>query len=230
MPFNIATFKTSISGNGYLPTNKFQVFITPPNILQNSAVNNLGTPELISNIARDLTYRIDQVKVPGITFLNADNAVYGIGPTQKQPITAQYGETSFSVLSDGYGNIWQFWHNWMRAVFEFTGTSSARVGPANKVPTYTSNYKHDYATTMQIIIYDMFGNTIQRINLFEAFPIAMRETPMSWSDNGNLLKLNINLSYSEFNIEGSDIQNQQNTQQQNLAINATRAGTTTITA
>ena len=226
--FNISTFKTSIDSNGYLPTNKFEVFITPPPILSNAAINNIGTPELVNNIVRDLCYRIDTVRIPGVTLLTADNAPYGVGPTQKQPVNAQYSETSFSMLSDGYGNIWQFWHNWLRAVFEFTGTSASRVNTANKVPTYTSNYKHDYSTTMQIVMYDMFGNAIQKINLFEVFPVAMRETPMSWADNGNLLKININLSYSEYNIEGSDIQDRLNKQQLNL-INATPAGATTIT-
>jgi hypothetical protein len=213
MPFNIATFKTTISGNGYLPSNKFQVFVTPPPILQNSSVNNLGTPELISNIARDLSFRIDQVKTPGITLLNADVNLYGIGPSQKQPMNAQFGENSFSILSDGYGYIWQFWHNWVRNVFEFTGTSSARVGTASKVPTYTSNYKSEYASTMQIVMYDMFGNAIQKINMFEAFPVAIRENSLNWGDNGNLIRLNISIAYSEYNIEGTEIENQNNQQQ-----------------
>ena len=209
MPFNIDNFKANIEDGGYLPTNRFRVILTPPPILFNSSINNTGTTASIRNINSDMTYRIEQVKVPGITLMSADVARYGVGPTQKQPMNAQFGDNSFTILSDGYGDIWQFWHNWIRGIFEFTGTSSANFGQANRVPSYGAEYKDQYSTTMQIIVYDNFGNAIQKVNMFEAFPNSLREVGLNWADGGNLLKLNVGISYTEYTIESSNLEPQQ---------------------
>jgi hypothetical protein len=206
MPFNINSFKTNIEGYGYLKNNHFEVLISPPRILLNGSVNNLGTPTTIREINNNLKFRIEQVRAPGINLISADINRYGIGPTQKQPFNAQFSETTFSILSDGYGEIWQYWYNWLRAIFEFNGTDSSRVGPANSVARYTTEYKDNYSTTMQIVIYDTYGNAIQRINLFEAFPTSLREVQLSWGDAQNLLRLNVSITFSEFHIVGTDIE------------------------
>jgi len=52
----------------------------------------------------------------------------------------------------------------------------------------------------------MYGNTIQRINLYEAFPISIREIPLSWNDTGNLMRLAVSISFSEFTIVGSALE------------------------
>lgn len=205
MPLNIDTFSSKISGSGYLTTNKFSVIMSPPPILFNASINNTGTTTQINNIANDISFRIENIRTPGISLINGDVNRYGVGPTQKQPISAQFSETSISILSDGYGHIWQFWHNWLRGIFEFTGTTRSNVGISNKVPTYTSEYKNNYSTTIQIIIYDLFGNVIQKINLFEAFPISMNEIGLNWSDRGDLLRLNINLTYTEYTLESVNV-------------------------
>jgi hypothetical protein len=59
---------------------------------------------------------------------------------------------------------------------------------------------------MQIVIYDMFGNAIQRINLYDAFPTTIRETQLSWNDNQNLMRLSVAISYKDYTIVGSSIE------------------------
>ena len=206
MPFNIVNFKTNISASGYLTNNRFKVVLNPPPILFNSFINNTGSSTSINNIAADISFRAESIRTPGITLINADVNHYGVGPTQKQPMNAQFSETSISLISDGYGNMWQFWHNWLRGIYEFTGTSSARSGGrANKIPSYTAEYKDQYSTTIQIIMYDIFGKKIQEINLFEAFPTSMREVNLNWADQGNLLRLNLGIAYTEYTIESSEV-------------------------
>lgn len=215
MPFNIVNFKTNISGSGYLTNNRFKVILTPPRILFNSSINNTGSPSNINNIAKDLSFRIESVKTPGITLINADVNHFGIGPTQKQAMNAQFSDTAISIISDGYGNIWQFWHNWLRGIFEFAGISSARAGGiSNKIASYTAEYKDQFSTTIQIVMYDIYGNEVQQINLFEAFPTSMREVNLNWSDQGNLLRLNVGLTFSEFTIESSEVQTLSSEEQQ----------------
>ena len=207
MPFNINTLKSNIEGGGgYLKNHSFEVLMNPPPILLNRNLNVLGTPALIRNITDSLTFRIEQVRAPGINIQVSDINRYGVGPTQKMPHNAQFQETTFSILVDGFGEIWQFWYNWARSVFEFTGAESSRVGAANRFPGYVTNYKDDYSTTMQIVIYDLFGNAIQRINLYDAFPVNVREVQLAWNDNGNLMRLSVAVSYKDYTIVGSSLE------------------------
>lgn len=206
MPFNIDTVKANIENNGYLKTHSFDVVLAPPPILLGRNINILGTPANARNITNNLTFRVEQVRAPGISLSLAQINRYGYGVTQPMPHNAQLQDTTFSILVDGFGEIWQFWYNWVRAIFEFSGNDSARFGTANRLPAYTTEYKDNYSTIMQIVIYDTFGNAIQRINLHEAFPSAMREIPLAWNDTQNLMRLAISISFSEFTIVGTALE------------------------
>jgi len=133
---------------------------------------------------------------------SSDVKRYGIGTVQKMPIGAlPYGDITFSILLDGYGEIYEFWHTWMRKIYEFNGISASSVGTVgNSFPNYISEYKDQYATDMLIVIYDQFGNTIQKINIKEAFPSSMRDIPLAWSSEG-LMRLQVGISFTEFTIE-----------------------------
>lgn len=206
MPFNIDSIKANIENNGYLKNHSFEVIITPPPILQNRSVNNLGTATNIRNIINNLSFRIEQVRAPGISLTMTQVSPLGYGVTYPVPHNAQLQDISFSILVDGFGEIWQFWYNWIRSIFEFSGNDSSRVGAASRLPGYTTEYKENYATIMQIVVYDMFGNAIQRINLHDAFPSAMREVQLAWNDTQSLMRLAISISYSEFTIVGSALE------------------------
>ena len=207
MPFNIDALKANIDGYGYLKNSHFEVLISPPKILQGRSLNNTGTPSSVSNILKNLKMRIEQVRAPGISVVSSEVSRYGFGVPQKMPHNAQNQETTFSILVDGYGEIYQFWHSWIRSIFEHNGVDSSRSGPAvNSFPNYLTGYKEDYSTVMQILICDVYGNAIQRINLFEAFPSSIREVPLAWSDNQNLMRLSVSIAFSEFTISGSSVE------------------------
>lgn len=148
-----------------------------------------------------MAFRIDQVKAPGISLITNDINRYGIGPTQKMPTSAQFQEINISMLGDRYCEFWQYWYNWTRAIFGFNGTSNGLA------PSYATEYKQNYSTTIMIFIYDQFGNIIQKINLFEAFPTSVREVPLAWSDTNNLMKINVQIAYTEYTIEGTSVVN-----------------------
>ena len=203
MLFNINNFKANIEDYGYLKTNLFEVYIQPPNILFGSALNSGGITSQINEITELQTFRIDQVRAPGISLASADVSRYGAGPTQKQPFNAQFNEISFSVLSDNQALVWQYWYNWVRAIYEFNGTEDSGFGEINRFATYLSEYKSNYSTTMQIVMYDQEGNTVQRINLYQAFPTAIRDIPLAWGDDGNMIKIDVNIAFTDYSIVNS---------------------------
>lgn len=203
MPFNINDFKANIEDYGYLRANQFEVFIQPPPIMFGNMLNNNGSLSELKEITDLQTFRIDQVRAPGISLASADVSRYGAGPTQKQPFNAQFNEIHFSILSDDQAVVWQYWYNWVRSIYEFTGTESSGFGEVNRIPTYLSEYKSNYSTIMQIVMYDQEGNTVQRINLYEAFPTAIGEVPLAWGDTGNMIKINVAIAYTDYTIVSS---------------------------
>jgi len=74
-------------------------------------LNSGGNLSQLNELSTLQTFRIDQVKVPGINLASADVNRYGAGPTQKQPYNAQFTEVQMSILSDNEASIWQYWYN-----------------------------------------------------------------------------------------------------------------------
>ena len=207
MPFNIQGFKENLNSYGYLDNNSFDVIVKTPKILQNKVLNNQGTDQDTQRIAKNLKMRIEQIRAPGINIMTSQIQRYGIGSVQNMPINAQFQDVYLSLLMDHYGEIWQYWYNWANLVFGFNGLESANGPTINSFPSYQAEYKDDYSTVVQIIIYDHFGNSIQKINLYEAFPVSIREVPLSWGD-ANLMRLNVTLSYTSYALVGSSVQPQ----------------------
>lgn len=203
MAYNINEFKQNISDYGYLAGSHFSMFIQSPPSLFNALVNTGKQSVGSQQIAKNLALRIDQVRAPGIFLMTSDINRYGIGPTQKMPFNSQNQEISFSMYVDEYGEIWQYWNSWIRSIFEFSGQSKN----GNQLPSYKVDYKENYSAVIQIVMFDHYGNDVQKINLFEAFPTSIREVPLNWADN-QLVKLNISMAFTEYQIEGSHVQKQ----------------------
>jgi len=210
MPFNVNNFRQNIAQNGYLRTNSFRVIVTPPSMLRNSAVNTFGTPTPTKNIADELSFRVEQIRTPGISLETADIHKYSVGPSRKVPVNAKFQEVELTILSDGYGNIWQFWHNWINNIFNFTSTTNLSSGrfQVNELANYSAEYMSNYSTNMGIIVYDSFGNGIMRIDFFEAYPIAFREVQLNWGEQRGLIKLGVTMTFSEYVITGSSVESQ----------------------
>lgn len=204
MPFNINAFKFELDTYSYMKTNAFEVYVFTPPILKDFELSNAGSPVSLFSINRHLKMRIEQVSIPGVSLQTTDVRRYGIGTVQKMPVGAMpYGDISLSILLDGYGEIYEFWAEWIRKIYEFNGVSSSSVGNVgNAFPAYVSEYKDQFSTDMQIVVYDQFGNTIQKINLKEAFPTSMRDIKLAWSSE-ELMRLQVGISYTEHTIENA---------------------------
>jgi hypothetical protein len=224
MAFNINRFKENVNGYGFLRNNTFEVFVMQPPVLRNSNIINNDREINGNNIDDLLRYRIEQVRIPGISILSGEINRYGIGPVQKMPFNAQFPEITFSVLMDRNADLHHFWYNWIRSIFEFNGVevgSSASIGPANRIPNYTAEYKENYSTIMQIVVYNHSGKAVQKINLFEAFPTSIKDIQLAWGDTQSLMRLAVSVAFTEYTVEGSSIESFYNPQPNNLNNSAT---------
>ncbi len=203
MAFNISSFKTNIADSGFLQTNRFEVMVTPPPVMRNKALNNLGTSINVNTITQLMTFRCESARLPGVNLTLNPNARYGIGPNQNFVHNAEFKDTQICLLADGYGDIYQFWYQWIRACFQHNGVDSATVGQSSQLPSYTAAYKDDYAGVISINVYDAHGNGIMRVNLNQAFPFCLDEVPLNWGDNNNLMRLNVGLTFKDYTLVGS---------------------------
>lgn len=203
MGFNIDRFKSNINSYGYLKPNLFEVFVQAPNFMIPSALNNNNNLSSTAEINNVLRYRIDQVKIPGVSLLSGDVNVYGVGPTQKMPYNAYFYDTTFTVLLDKNATLYNFWYEWTRYIKEFNGTeTSADVfTPGARIPSFNTRYKDDYSSMMSINMYDEEGNLAQKVNLYEAFPSSIRELPLAWNDTQDLVRISVSITYSNYSIE-----------------------------
>jgi len=220
MPFNISTFKTEIANYGYLQTNKYQIYVTPPPILRGSSLSvpSVGSnssnplPNLVStqDISQRLMFRADAINVPSVTLAVQDINRYGVGIAQKQPFNASFNTLNATFISDGYGEIWQFWYQWMQSVFQFSGNDSS-TGQGNQASFYNNSgnyslrYKDDYSTTISLIIYDNYGNAVQIIDYTQAYPYAVNDVQLNWNDSNQLLKINVAIAFTDFMIQNSSV-------------------------
>jgi hypothetical protein len=214
MAFNLDRFKSNLDSYGYLKNNIFEVGVQTPNFMLGSVLNNNGNISSMTDLNNIMKFRIDQTSVPGVSILSGDHAIYGVGPSQKMPYGAFFHDITFSILLDRKADFWNFWYNWVRYIYEFNGTEpnsrNFNIGGADgsyRTPGFTTRYKDDYSSMMQIIMYDTTGNVVQRVNLYEAFPSSVREIPLSWNDHGDLLRIAVSITYSHFSIEGSSFSN-----------------------
>ena len=206
MSFNIDTFKSRFEEGGFLQSNKFEVLVTPPRFLGGRSINNNGVRTSSYEISDTLRFRIEATRVPGIQLLFADNQRYGVGPTQKQPFSAQLSEIPINFIVDQNSNLWHFWHNWVNGIFQHSGAMNSQgAGASNSYPTYKAKYKDDFSTIIDIDIYTNDGNLSQTIELYQAFPTAISEVPLTWGDQNNPLRMSVTLSFSEYQILGSGL-------------------------
>jgi hypothetical protein len=109
-------------------------------------------------------------------------------------------------------------NTWLNYIFNYdmrNGVNAAGVTNSQFAP-YLMAYKSDYATDLNIWVYNGSGG-IQAdpfdpfseelpvqptyvVVLREAYPIAMADTNMNWSDQNNYARLTVQFAYQDFFI------------------------------
>jgi len=184
--FNIAEFSTKINQRGTLQTNKFLVQITVPSI---RILNSY-------NLGNVLEFRASSIKIPGIDYNTIQTYRYGMGPSHKTPTNVQFKDIGISFIEDKQNSIWKFFSTWMDYIFKFQPGTQGRSSPGL---TYLAAYKDTYISpTMKILIFDNSGNNVNTINLTQAFPITLNDIDLSWSEQSELMKVNVGFTFREW--------------------------------
>lgn len=180
--FDITKFQSNIVQKGTMKTNHFEVNITRPKFF-----------DLDSEL---LSFRAESAKIPGVTLDSTDNRIYGYGPRQKFATNIHFSDVSVSFIETADLTIYKTFTEWINGIFNFDNGVSGK-------PTYSVAYKDDYAVIVQILIYGPRGpqgGLLSTVNLIDAFPLAVSDSRLDWSENNQLLKTNVTFAYSRILI------------------------------
>lgn len=182
MTFNIREFIGNVNKYGALPTNRYEVVIAPPNLL-------LG-----EGVASRLQYRAESCAIPGVTLDTTDVRRWGIGPREKFGTNVSFSDVSITFIEEDGNNIHKYLYNWMNSIFRFAGESE------NSSPSYYSEYKDDYASTMTINVFNKSQELSEIVELQEVFPTGLSEISLGWADNNQLFKVRASFAFTRWRL------------------------------
>ena len=185
--FNINEFKSQLNDrNGLMRSNRFLVTMTPP------AVMNGGIEEF-----RSFEFWCESVTLPGYMISSYSNKRYTYGPDEKRPAIPVYQPIQCVFNSDGKGSYLQFFNKWLQYIMPHDWYNSFNQRSLYNGSMYELEYKSNYATDINILVYDMSGNVSLQYVIKEAFPAQIYDIPFNWADNQNT-KFQVNFEYVDW--------------------------------
>lgn len=168
MPANISNFLHSFKGDLAKPS-RFDVSIPVPYTL---------SPYISST--RNMNMRCEATELPSRTFATAEKKI-GSVPIQKYAYQSTYNDLpmTFIVSSDMTEKL--FFDAWMELI--------------NPVSNFNFTYKSNYVSDISINQYDLSNNLTYRALLVDAFPIAVNQLDLDWS-NDMYHKLTVVFAYT----------------------------------
>lgn len=169
MTGSINNFLTSFKKDLSRP-NRFDVFIPIP----------LALISYYTGGARQLSLRCEQAELPSRTFATAEKKI-GSVPVQRFPYASTYNDLTLTFLVSGDMTEKLFFDAWMNII--------------NPTSNFNFNYKRDYSTDIVVRQYDMSNNLTYDVLIIDAFPIAVNQLDLDWSNDG-VHKLSIVFAYT----------------------------------
>ncbi len=189
MAGNYQNFLASIRDTGVAKTANFQLSIPQvPGIL----LTRFGGYD------RLLALRCEATELPGRQLVSNDSRTYG--PTYKTPYQSLYQELTLNFLETGDFFIRDFFETWMNNIFNSL--------------TNLLNYPRNYRADVSLTQYDVFStaskpsakgelppdaslDTIATWHIIDAFPTAVNQMPLAWSEDG-LHRVTVTLAYEYY--------------------------------
>jgi hypothetical protein len=168
MAGSINDFRSSFNNDLARP-NRFDVSIPVPLPL---------TPYL--NTSRTLSFRCEGTQLPGRTLATADQKI-GSNPTEKFPYHSTYNDVTMTFILSGDMSEKLFFDAWMEYI--------------NPTRSFDFTFKNDYTSTLTINQYDITNNLTYSVNLIDAYPVAIDQLDLEWTNN-EYHKLTIDFAYT----------------------------------
>ncbi len=171
---DIKEFRSSFTGELAKPS-RFKVIVNLPASL-GSTIDS-----------RTLALRCENAALPGRTLATSDLRIYG--PTEKYPYQTTYDDIALTFICDSNMIEKAAFDAWMEKI--------------NPRTSWNFEYKSNYASRITIIQYDNSDNEVHKVNLIDAFPIAVSQLDLDWSSDAPYHKLNVVFAYTYWETEAT---------------------------
>jgi hypothetical protein len=203
MAFNISSFNSNIGMYGVLPTSKFYVLMSPSPTLMGTLqtramINGEGIDTM--GLGRLIQFRAEHASIPGLRLQTNDVKRYGLGVVEKMPYNAQFSDTQISFIADKNGSIYRYLYVWLTSIIDFAGQS----GNLNNA-AFTSEYKDNYVSDIDIYVFDQEGFLAKQITMFDAFPVSLNDIGLDWASQNSLMKITATFSFRSWKVNSVDI-------------------------
>ena len=131
------------------------------------------------NISQRLTFRCENANLPGRTISTTDQKIYNI--VEKFPNQTTYQDMDMTFIVGGDMAEKQFFDAWLELI--------------NPTTNFNFKYKGDYSTSITVNQYDINNNLTYTIELIDAYPIAVNQLDLDWSNDG-YHKLSVVFAYT----------------------------------
>lgn len=183
---SIRSFISSVQNHGGLArTNRFLVRMNPPEVGAIDTDNGpVETTQRQRTNGQDITLLCHSCTLPGRSLTTTDYTL------QKQAIKMPSGFTNedvtltFHVTNDQY--IRDIFEKWFESIVS--------------VKNYRVSFQENYAVDVEIIQIDQQDKEILKCLLKKAYPITMGPITLDNSSAGEVLKLEVTLTYSDHEI------------------------------
>lgn len=168
--FNLSDFTSFVREKSLSRSNRFEVFITPPNVTARS-IDEAKQVSLLCEISN----------LPPINLTVKPFKIFG--PSYQRPITSEYGGDGISMTFhiDRDMVLKRFFDDWIEGVVRRND--------------YMVNYQFDYTTTITIRQLDEQNNVTYEIELLEAFPRSITLVDLNHSAQNQTNRLNVIFAY-----------------------------------
>ena len=195
--FQINRFRTEIDTGGVLRTNRFMVEFKVPDSLGGPTGQNASRSEMLS-------LRCESIQWPGVSFMTLDTPPRaGYGATELIPYAPIFEDVTLNFIVDKNSKTHKFFFDWMNSIVNLNSQGMTRLNKG----AFEVGYKHKYATDIKITMYRETGVSREEnhaamvATLYKAFPKALPSFELNWGSENEVLRLNVQFSYSDFFIE-----------------------------
>ena len=158
MASSISDFRSSFKKELARP-NRFDVSIPIPYTLL----------PYYDNGVKELSLRCESTELPSRALATLDRKI-GSVPVQRFPYLSMYPDTTMTFIVGGDMSEKLFFDAWMELI--------------NPSSNFNFKYKKDYCTEILIRQYDNSNNLTYNAMLIDAFPIAVNQLDVDWSNDG----------------------------------------------
>lgn len=194
--FNISEFVSVISKqSGFINPTHFMVYITPPKFV-NQNITNSQESKLAHEFGYVLPFLCCKIDIPGVVFNYQEIKHFGYGTSQRRPTNAVFKDVSMQFYIDNTSVALDFFTKWMQKIINY---DIEATGPKNTGGAFFNevSYMSDYATEVDIHVFDSTATRVLNIKLHEAYPVSMGELKFDWrSEDDTIATLPISMTFN----------------------------------